>query len=90
MTGDEVKALLAEPGTASPRALRDTVLLTLAYDTAARVQELCDLDVRRDRRPIASATAQSAYSRCCSAASRKRSASARVKLRTLRSSVTRS
>ena len=45
LTADEVKALLAEPGTASSRAIRDTVLLTLAYDTAARVQELCDLDV---------------------------------------------
>jgi integrase/recombinase XerD len=45
LTADEVKALLAEPGTASGRAVRDTVLLTLAYDTAARVQELCDLDV---------------------------------------------
>jgi integrase/recombinase XerD len=37
LTGDEVKALLAEPGTASPRAVRDTVLLALAYDTGARV-----------------------------------------------------
>ena len=45
LTADEVKALLAEPGTASSRAIRDTVLLTLAYDTAARVQELCDLDI---------------------------------------------
>ena len=45
LTGDEVKTLLAEPGTASTRAVRDTVLLALAYDTAARVQELCDLDV---------------------------------------------
>jgi len=45
LTADEVKALLAEPGTASSRAIRDTVLLTLAYDTAARVHELCDLDV---------------------------------------------
>ena len=45
LTADEVKALLTEPGTASGRAVRDTVLLTLAYDTAARVQELCDLDV---------------------------------------------
>ena len=50
LTGDEVKALLAEPGTASARALRDTVLLALAYDTAARVQELCDLDVADIRR----------------------------------------
>ncbi len=45
LTADEVKALLAEPGTASARAVRDTVLLALAYDTAARVQELCDLNV---------------------------------------------
>ena len=45
LTADEVKSLLAQPGTAGGRAVRDTVLLTLAYDTAARVQELCDLDV---------------------------------------------
>lgn len=50
VTGDEVKALLAEPGTASARAVSDTVLLALAYDTAARVQELCDLDVADIRR----------------------------------------
>src|ERR1700687_1334773 len=52
LTGDEVKALLAEPGAASARAVRDTVLLALAYDTAARAQELCALDVadiRRDK-----------------------------------------
>ncbi len=50
LTGDEVKTLLAEPGTASTRALRDTVLLALAYDTAARVQELCDLNIADIRR----------------------------------------
>jgi site-specific recombinase XerD len=50
LTGDEVKVLLAEPGTASARAVRDTVLLALAYDTAARVQELCDLNVADIRR----------------------------------------
>ncbi len=50
LTGDEVKTLLAEPGTVCMRALRDTVLLALAYDTAARVQELCDLDVADVRR----------------------------------------
>ena len=50
LTGDEVKALLAEPGTAGTRAVRDTVLLALAYDTAARVQELCDLNVADIRR----------------------------------------
>ncbi len=50
LSGDEVKALLAEPGSATPRAARDTALLALAYDSAARVQELCDLDVADLRR----------------------------------------
>ena len=50
LTGEEIKALLAEPGTATTRAVRDTVLLALAYDTGARVQELCDLDVADVRR----------------------------------------
>jgi len=50
LTGDEVKALLAGPGVAGARAVRDTVLLALAYDTAARVQEICDLDVADIRR----------------------------------------
>lgn len=50
LTGDEVKTLLAEPGTANARALRDTVLLALAYDTGARVQELSDLNVADIRR----------------------------------------
>ena len=44
LTGDEVQMLLAEPGSNGTRAIRDTVLLCLAYDTAARVQELCDLN----------------------------------------------
>jgi site-specific recombinase XerD len=50
LTGNEVKALLAEPGAAGERAVRDTALLALAYDTAARVQELCDLNVADIRR----------------------------------------
>ena len=50
LTADEVKALLAAPGTASTRTVRDTVLLAVAYDTAARVQELCDLNVADIRR----------------------------------------
>ena len=44
LTGDEVKALLAEPGQATPRGLRDTILLSVLYDSAARVQEICDLN----------------------------------------------
>lgn len=50
LTGDEIRTLLAGPGTASARAVRDTILLALAYDTAARVQELCDLNVADIRR----------------------------------------
>jgi integrase/recombinase XerD len=52
LTGDEVKALLAAPDPTTGRGLRDTVLLAALYDTAARVQEICDLntaDVRTAR-----------------------------------------
>jgi site-specific recombinase XerD len=52
LTGGEVKALLAEPDPTTRRGLRDTVLLSTLYDTAARVQEICDLntsDVRAAR-----------------------------------------
>jgi len=52
LTGDEVKALLTEPDPGTRRGLRDTVLLSTLYDTAARVQEICDLntaDVRTAR-----------------------------------------
>ena len=52
LSGDEVRALLAEPDPATRRGLRDTVLLSVLYDTAARVQEICDLntaDVRLAR-----------------------------------------
>jgi len=52
LTGSEVKALLAEPDPATRRGLRDMVLLSTLYDTAARVQEICDLntsDVRAAR-----------------------------------------
>src|SRR5258708_5531271 len=40
LTGDEVKTLLAEPATASARAVRATVLLALPSDSAAPVQQL--------------------------------------------------
>jgi site-specific recombinase XerD len=44
LSGDEAKALLAEPDPATRRGLRDMVLLSTLYDTAARVQEICDLN----------------------------------------------
>ncbi len=52
LSDGEVKALLAEPDPATRRGLRDMVLLSALYDTAARVQEICDLntaDVRAAR-----------------------------------------
>jgi site-specific recombinase XerD len=55
LSGDEVKALLAGPGPAARRGLRDTVLLSALCDTAARVQEICDLNACdvRVARPMA-------------------------------------
>lgn len=44
LSADEVKALLAKPDPRTRRGLRDTVLLSTLYDTAARVQEICDLN----------------------------------------------
>ena len=54
LSGDEVKALLAEPDPATRRGQRNTVLLSTLYDTAARVQEICDLNTRdvRVARPM--------------------------------------
>ena len=48
------QALLAEPDPATRRGLRDTVLLSTLYDTAARVQEICDLNIAdvRAARPM--------------------------------------
>ena len=40
---EEIKALFAQPDSATPHGRRDTVLLLLLYDTGARVQELIDL-----------------------------------------------
>ena len=46
LTADEVRDLLAEPDRATAIGWRDCVLLTVLYDTAARVQEICDVRVR--------------------------------------------
>lgn len=42
---DEMEAILAVPDLSSPDGLRNRMLLTLAYNTGARVQEMVDLDV---------------------------------------------
>lgn len=53
LTPDEVKAVLDAVITDDRYGRRDLALLTLLYDSAARVQEICDLQVRdvRLRRP---------------------------------------
>ena len=45
LTGDETELLFKQPDTTSQKGRRDLALLTLMYDSAARVQEICDLKV---------------------------------------------
>lgn len=42
---DEMKLILSMPDPGSGSGLRDLAMLSLLYDSAARVQEACDLDV---------------------------------------------
>lgn len=46
LTADEVRGLLSEPDPSTPIGRRDCVMLSVLYDTGARVQELCDVRVR--------------------------------------------
>ncbi len=46
LPAEDLKVLLAQPDLSTPEGRRDAVLLTLLYDTGARVQELIDLSVR--------------------------------------------
>jgi site-specific recombinase XerD len=59
LTPEQTRDLLAAPGFSSRAKRRDTTLLSVLYDTGARVQELCDLcvrDVRLDSPSIISLT----------------------------------
>lgn len=46
LTPDAVRAVLSQPDILTVYGRRDAVMLSLLYDSAARVQELCDLRVR--------------------------------------------
>jgi site-specific recombinase XerD len=45
LSKESVTAILAEPDTRTPDHFRDLTLLSIMYDTGARVQEICDLRV---------------------------------------------
>lgn len=45
LTEDETRLLLAQPDTSSLKGIRDAAMLSLLYDSAARVQEFIDLNV---------------------------------------------
>lgn len=46
LTADTLKAIFSQPDTNTLNGRRDLVLLSLLYDTGARVQELIDLSIR--------------------------------------------
>jgi site-specific recombinase XerD len=46
LSEQEMRLILAQPNPKTRQGRRDLVLLSVLYDTAARVQELCDLRVR--------------------------------------------
>jgi site-specific recombinase XerD len=59
LTPDALELILAQPDLSSASGRRDVTLLSVLYDTGARVQELADLrvrDVRLDHPPIVTLT----------------------------------
>jgi len=46
LTGEEMKILLSMPVPSTSKGLRDMVLMSVLYDSAARVQEIIDLKVK--------------------------------------------
>lgn len=55
LTEDETKRLLAQPDISTPTGIRDAAMLSLLYDSAARIQEFIDLSME-DLRLIQPAT----------------------------------
>ncbi len=59
LSSDEINLLLNCPDSFTTKGRRDIALLTLLYDSAARVQELCDIklgDIRLDSPPVLQVT----------------------------------
>jgi site-specific recombinase XerD len=59
LTPEALKLILAQPDTLTPHGRRDLTLLSVLFDSGARVQELVDLkvgDVRLDQPPILTLT----------------------------------
>jgi len=46
LTGEEMKILLSMPDSSTRKGFRDTALMAVLYDSAARVQEIIDLKVK--------------------------------------------
>ena len=46
LSGDDLATILAQPDLSTSEGRRDAVLLSVLYDTGARVQELIDLNIR--------------------------------------------
>lgn len=56
LSPDEIRTLLSCPDTSTKRGRRNLAILSLLYDSAARVQELCDMevcDIRTANPPVA-------------------------------------
>lgn len=67
LTSDALKCILAQPNLEKPGGRRDLTLLSVLYDTGARVQELIDLrvcDVRLDPPPVLTLTGKGKKKRC--------------------------
>lgn len=55
LTAQETQLLLAQPDTSFNKGMRDMAILMLMYDSAARVQEICDVkvcDIRLEHPPV--------------------------------------
>lgn len=66
LTPEQTRELLLAPDSTKLRGRRDMVLLSVLYDTGARVQELCDLrirDIRLDAPAVVSLTGKGSKTR---------------------------